>query len=203
MSRTKKRIVQKLLCLCLVISLLTGTTAFAKSNGYKWKDTPVIYFDKSVLGGMDQSRINCIQRAMSTWNSVTYNGDPMITLNFKSSVPNTIREKYVIADWVGYSYIYPIYESPPPNTVINHVDIELNVYHSLTDGASSGSYDVQSVIQHELGHALGIAHCHENGETPCSSTCYKNTMHWQSVPNSVEKRYLKTYDTSSKFSIYL
>ena len=37
MSRAKKRIVKKLLCLCLVISLLTGTTAFAKSNGMNGK----------------------------------------------------------------------------------------------------------------------------------------------------------------------
>lgn len=202
MSRTKKRIVQKLLCLCLVISLLTGTTAFAKRNNYEWQDTSIVYFDESGLAEWDQSYIRCIQRAMSTWNSVTVNGDPLITLSLTRESNNKIRMVNNIAEYLGLTIFDPYYVDAPAHTNINSVIIQLNSRWPLADGAVSGCYDVQSIIQHELGHALGIAHCHEKEDSPCNPNCKNNTMHHQTLINSTEQRYLKIYDTSSKLYIY-
>ena len=45
------------------------------------------------------------------------------------------------------------------------VDVKLNPDKPWAIGVVSGCYDVETVILHELGHALGITHCHEKGTT--------------------------------------
>lgn len=73
---------------------------------------------------------------------------------------------------------------------------------TFTVGAASNKYDIQTVATHELGHAIGVAHCHEKGESPCfSTTCSSNVMMREISSNST-RRTLTDYDKSSKQVIY-
>ncbi len=69
------------------------------------------------------------------------------------------------------------------------------------------SYDVQTVTLHELGHALGVAHCHEaNGDPenkgPCwNRTCLTNVMN-PVASLGIQNTTLKEYDTASYLVTY-
>jgi Matrixin. len=74
--------------------------------------------------------------------------------------------------------------------------------YTFTAGAASNKYDMQTVATHELGHAIGVAHCHEVNETSCfSATCPSNVMMCVIYDNSMRRK-LTDYDTSSKQLIY-
>lgn len=48
-------------------------------------------------------------------------------------------------------------------------DINLNTYYSFSENAASGTYDIQSIFKHKLGHALRVDH-----STVSSDTMYAN-----------------------------
>lgn len=203
MSRTKKRIVQKLLCLCLAVSLLSMTSSFAARNNYEWADPyKAVTIDDGFRTWGEPGYTQAVYRAMSSWNSIKHptNGRSICELVPDSSSRNTLRlGRLFNQNMLGYSHIYPKFGGDvPPHTKIDYFDIVINTgEHNFTDGAKPGYYDIQSVIQHELGHILGIAHCHETGGNGC-----QNTMHWQTLENTTHQRYLKDYDISSKETIY-
>ena len=88
-------------------------------------------------------------------------------------------------------------------STIEQASIYLNPDAPFTVGAAYGQYDIQSVITHEAGHALGIAHCHEIGQTCFSSTCKLNAMNPQAQLNSIQRRTLQQYDSASYIYMYL
>lgn len=200
----KSNIGKQLLCLCLVLGILTGVNVFGRRNNYEWQGTKTVYFDNGYTLWNNMDYTNCVKRAMGTWNSVTTSsGDHMVTLLTSGSRSNKIIQVHKPnAGWVGFSNIYPKLTTVPPHTKISYVVVELNTSYNLADGKKTNAYDVQGIIQHELGHCLGIAHCHELGQSPCNKTCINNTMHRTPILNSVEHRYLKVYDKDSKRIIY-
>lgn len=91
---------------------------------------------------------------------------------------------------------------------IDHVIIYLNFDQPFQEGPGglyTEYYDVQSVILHELGHAIGIAHCHEKvegQEERChSQTCAINVMR-PTLDLNTHLRTLAEYDIASKQLIY-
>lgn len=80
-------------------------------------------------------------------------------------------------------------------------------FFKYVSGVSPDGLDKQSVIVHELGHAIGIVHCHEldaNGvdSGDCLSwTCPSNVMS-PTLDVNTTKRNLTDYDIASKQLIY-
>ena len=101
-----------------------------------------------------------------------------------------------IGTYVGYCNVYHIGDE------IRTFVISLNVNFQYAIGAVSGKYDYQTIYEHELGHALGVAHCHEDGKTCSSSTCSQNVMNLTAQTNFV-RRTLKGYDIASYQYIYM
>ncbi|NLZ83663.1 MAG: matrixin family metalloprotease, partial [Clostridiales bacterium] len=52
---------------------------------------------------------------------------------------------------------------------IDEADINLNSHYSLSTSPSTNQYDIQTIVTHEVGHALGIGHSTESS-SPMRST---------------------------------
>ena len=100
--------------------------------------------------------------------------------------------------WVGYT------DPTLSGDEILSVNIYLNTWlYEFSVGGSSSSYDIRTVVQHELGHALGVAHCHEEGDPdPCwSPTCNDNVM-YRLIELGEVRTTFQPYDTASYINIY-
>lgn len=99
--------------------------------------------------------------------------------------------------WVGYC------EPVAVGNELLSVTVKLAEEHNFTIGGSSNSFDIKSIVLHELGHALGVAHCHEDGDPdPCwSPTCNDNVM-YRLFDHGEVRTTFQPYDTASYISIY-
>ena len=167
-----------------------------------WNATPttvIFNFD----GGSNAQR-NAASAAMDMWNSVKHasTGANLVTMNLSTSV-DTNNDIFFSAR-LGYfgafgETLYTYQEGS--STILESVDVELNSKYSWGTTGGSG-VDVQTIVGHELGHALGVAHCHAIGESSCfSATCSTNLMNpaW-GVGDVVHS--LTSYDISSYQLIY-
>ena len=202
----KKRIFSALAALLMCLSLPVFASASETveprfANGYWWADCPsTVYFYCD--GSCPTSHRNAIRSAMKKWNAVkTPDGDSMITLELttdSSKDQNKIVYGYVQGGGAGYM-------DPTIFTDGSFVCAEITLSDKVnwsTVGASN-AYDVQTFAEHVLGHALGVAHCHEpNTRTKCySSTCLKNVMN-PNITIGQKRTTLQEYDKSSYTLIY-
>ena len=174
--------------------------ASAKSLGYWWDKTTVYFICDYTI--TDTGYTSAVSNAMSRWNNIkTTTGKSMVTMKLtqNSSLTNnyiTFAESF--REWVGYC-------DPNPTTgELDAVTIKLSWNYNWSTSLNSNAMDVQTVVQHELGHALGIAHCHEKeeGPGPCwSATCKSNVM-YPIIDEGDRRTTLTSYDISSYRSIY-
>lgn len=167
------------------------------SLGYKWDDTPR---DVEFYCPFTGNAKSAVQSAMTRWNSIRdIDGNRMVTMVL--STDSSAECSIVYDNWLGYQVAYCNLDYL--GTSILGAHIEVNTLYDFTFGGSSGTYDIQSVVQHELGHALGIAHCHEtDSSSPClSPTCDLNVMNPISHTGTT-RRVLQDYDTASYKIIY-
>ncbi len=203
----KKRIFSALAALLMCLSLPVFASASETveprfASGLKWPDG-VTNVKFQCVGTFSSSQKTAIRTAMSKWNAVKApDGDSLITLSLTTSESaNTIEwDDDFFDDWQGN--MVPV---PGMGGIFESATILLNENKNVlwsTSGASN-AYDMKTVVEHELGHALGVAHCHElETRSGCySSTCSKNVMNPTSARGRVRTT-LQEYDKSSYILIY-
>lgn len=123
---------------------------------------------------------------------VHWNGQLTKSFLYKSSVdttetvPSKNGEKTVTKNYYGIDGVtaehHPYYDST--GTYVVESDIRFNISYSYANSKQTGKYDVQSVMAHELGHALRVGH----------STISSDTMH--AVPTDSD--YARTVTAADK-----
>lgn len=170
--------------------------ASAKDLGYKWNKTSITFYC-----GFSGSQKTAVQSAMTKWNAVKNSaGKTMVKMSLTTgAADNDIKFVATLSsDTVGYC------DTNASGGRIYAVSVKLNSGKQWSVGKASGKYDVQTVVMHELGHALGIAHCHEasEGRGPCwSATCLSNVM-YPIAKTNYRNITLTPYDTASYQLIY-
>lgn len=168
-----------------------------KSLGYKWSNKySSVYF----YCGFNNTWKDAISAGMSSWNAVKEisTNKTVVPMYFTSSSSSN-NKIYSTSNQTWLGKMFPT----ASNGVLTAASIAFNSGdYSYTVGAASGKYDIQTIATHELGHAIGVAHCHEEGESPCfSPTCTSNVMKRTTAPNTT-RRTLTDYDKASKQVIY-
>ena len=191
-----------ILNLLLVVVLFATFTLSAnaaeprKSIGYKWENkSNTVYF----YCGFNSVWKEALSASMTSWNNVkNVNNETIVPMAFTSNSSHS-NKIYATSGQTWLAKMFPTVTGEYFDTVkiaFNSGDFAFSV------GAVSGKYDIQSVATHEMGHAIGIAHCHEQTETTCSiGTCPTNVMN-PSIASNTIRRDLTAYDTSSKKVIY-
>ncbi len=208
----KKRIFSALAALLLCLSLPVFASASETveprfASGVRWDECPsTVYFYCN--DNIQNSYKTIIRYAMNKWNAVkTPNGDSMITLALTTDTSKTNNEiRYDNLDGGVPGLMDPgtgLSETTEGRVVFTYTDIILSNKVNWSTTGASNAYDVQTVVEHELGHALGVAHCHEpNTRTKCySSTCLKNVMN-PDITRGQKRTTLQEYDKSSYTLIY-
>ena len=169
------------------------------NSSYDW-----VFWDASSVGfkmgfpSNDFSSLSpmagAIQNAIDSWDnidasvlSITYNGMDIYLTNDPNDGVNTIF-------WSNHSSIsnvngYTLITTPTSGADIGEfsdVDIVLNDGRQWTIGTSNcgttGSKDVQSVVTHELGHALGLGHASgKNAMTSGADWCANYESAYQAL----------------------
>ena len=188
-----------LMVLFLPIYTYANTTAPLLNLGRKWYDTPKDMYFKCYF---DTAERNAVLAAMNKWNSVKDpEGNSIVTMHLTTELtPNEVRYGYSFGEWVGKCQLNPELGQEEIEAVTVYIEGDVNW---STTGAAD-AYDVQTVVMHELGHALGIAHCHEKSEGPgpCwSATCLKNVMNPLTDFGDVNHTF-QEYDIASYMMIY-
>lgn len=173
--------------------------ASAKSLPYRWYKTSIpfnCYFSANQRAA--------VTRACGKWSDVrTTNEKQMLSLYVVQdsvTVDNVIRFED-LSLWGDIGKCIPEYTEQGK---LMSVTIKLHSGAKLSVGKAKGCYDIQTIVQHELGHAIGIAHCHEasEGSGPCwSATCLKNVM-YPIARTNYQNITLTDYDISSYRLIY-
>jgi len=201
MKNAKRVIVILLVNIILVLSVFSTAQA---AYLWKWFNTNGSYNHyKYLSNNLGSSYGGPIDGAFNAWNNVKdSSGNNIFPLSRSSSGTNgSIEFLYNSgATWLGKVNVTQ-YETGS-TTYIKKVVIYLNDYHNLSISALPGYYSIPSILTHEVGHVLGLMHCHEVGGGKCSSsTCTSNVLQ-PSLNAGVTRTTLQTFDKNAKTKLY-
>ena len=180
------------LIFCSIASVSTLAYSFLCSNGLKKR--PLKFTSNS--GFMAESRW-AIDYATRQWNNKTN------TTTFMHNATQTSQNSYPLEEKNGVNLISRVDMGYYNNWVMsarcylenNHIveaDINVNIYHPFANNGMPQFYDVQNILTHELGHALGLDH----------STNTEATMYGSAERGETKKRDLHTDDLNGYWAIY-
>lgn len=175
-------------------------TAWAYSNlGYKQSSNSVSYLLDSYT--LSSSGRTAIQSAEATWDSAgsSFRFNYAGTYNSSSSCP---AYPYLYATNAGASGWVGATARTMSGSTITFVYTKFNSYYSLTVGATSTSYDIQSVATHEFGHWLHLGDLSSSSSPSYCTTSSESTMCGTSTKNTTRQRSLTTDDTNGIKAIY-
>ena len=183
----------------------SGAIRWANSAGnpYRRADFQDIRFKLNTATAQalvsDGDPAQVIQAALNSWNSVPHTALRFAPLETTSSGINSADRQNVIAFASTQTDINALGNYPAMTQVssnadgsIIETDIILNPGAKFSTTLQPDTYDLQSVIAHELGHALGANHA-----TVISATMYYNTL-----PQDNSKAQLKPDDASFAATVY-
>jgi len=86
--------------------------------------------------------------------------DTAETFPYENGIKTVTKWNYGYTEWVAQCI--PYYNS---SNKVKETDIELNSYHPFANSPLPDHYDVQSILTHELGHALRVGHSTVSSDT--------------------------------------
>ncbi len=187
----------------MVVSLPMDVSAAARlAFDYRWQVCP-----NTLPFRCDIPEKSAVQSAMNTWNAVKdFSGKSMLTLQMttSSSASNTISYYSGSRFDTAVGYTDEATYTSNGKKYVSSMKIYLCTYNGkqYSVGAKVNCFDIQTIVTHELGHALCVMHCHKQGASSCfSSTCTSNVMNPDAHRNFT-RRTLTSYDKSSYQVIY-
>lgn len=191
-----------LVLLHLIVFLGTASIASAFNNtGYKWSGTSVSYYINSAFAASFKT---AMQTADATWDAAgskfrfSYAGTTSRNPNVWGGGSYT-SDGYNDIGYYNNGYSGVIATTQPwvsSGTTLGEVDLTLNTYYAFTTVGAASSWDVQSVVTHELGHWLYLGHVTDSASPSYCGTTSLATM--CKYPYSVTDTYRRSLETDDK-----
>ncbi len=184
--------------LCLGLSGAAGAYSiqYAGSKPVKWNASSSSF--QVNTANMPGGALDSIKEAMNTWSqagasfSVSYAGSSSSHDFGNLDGTNLIDHgKLDSNDTVAYCYYW--YDTK--TGYLKDTDIRLNSALSWATSGDGGSYDVQNVVTHELGHSLTLLDLYDQGDA-------EKTMYGITSKGETKKRTLDDDDKNGIRTLY-
>jgi len=166
----------------------------------KWSGLPVTYVINPSGSGLEPGVVaTAITTGAEEWDSWT----PSELFNDELSIGDV---RYRVQDYINAISFEDYYSDPgiigactvwynPATKEIVEFDIVFETNYTWAIGANETEMDVQNIVTHEFGHAVGLADVYDEG-------CSEMTMYGYSIEGETKKRTLEDPDVTGLLILY-